>query len=333
MIRTRAASLVLLLIIVGNSVLLGQDVAKETTVHFEALPEGVASFGAATLNDDIYVYSGHTGKTHSYSKNHMLMGFFRASLHGDRKWERLALPIPAQGVALVAAKNRIYRIGGMQARNEPGASHDLYSLKEVAAYDPGNNLWESLPDLPEPRSSHRAAIVDDKLYVFGGWTIQGGEDGEWLEAGCVLDLSGEVKQWRSIDQPKPLRALEVVGFKGRVALIGGLTPDDEISDKVYFFDPRTEKWSDGPAIPGMPANGNGIAACVVDDQLYIAGMDGKVNRLNSEQNGWQECGKLPSPRIHHRLVPGVSSQMVVIGGASRAGHIAGVDSITLEKGN
>jgi hypothetical protein len=33
------------------------------------------------------------------------------------------------------------------------------------------------------------------------------------------------------------------------------------------------------------------------------------------------------------LVPGVSSQMVVIGGASRTGHIAGVDSITLEKGN
>lgn len=331
MIRIHANAL-LLLMIVASGVVFSQEVAKDTSVNFEELPEGVASFGAATLGEHIYVYSGHTGKTHSYSKNHMLMGFLRASLHGDGKWESLALPTPAQGVALVASKNRIYRIGGMQARNEPGESHDLYSLKEVAAYDPASNQWESLPDLPEPRSSHRAAIVDSKLYVFGGWSIEGGEDGDWLESGCVLDLNAEDKGWEKVDQPRSLRALEVIGFKGQIVLIGGLTPEDDISDKVYFFDPRTAKWSDGPAIPGMPANGNGIAACVVDDHLYIAGMDGKVNRLNSEQNGWQACAALPSPRIHHRLVPGVSSRMIVIGGASRAGHIASVDSISIEKG-
>ena len=331
MIRIRALNL-LLLSIFWSGVVLGQEVAKDTIVKFEELPVGVASFGAATLGDHIYVYSGHTGKTHSYSKNNMLMGFFRASLHGDGKWESLALPTPAQGVALVASKDRIYRIGGMQARNEPGESHDLYSIKEVAAYNPASNQWVSLPDLPEPRSSHRAAIIDDKLFVFGGWSIQGGEDGDWLESGCVLDLNAENKGWEKVDQPQPLRALEVIGFKGKIVLIGGLTPDDDISDKVHFFDPGTAKWSDGPAIPGMPANGNGIAACVLDDQLYIAGMDGKVNRLNSEQNGWQACAALPSPRIHHRLVSGVKSQMIVIGGASRTGHIASVDPISVEEG-
>lgn len=72
--RIRALNL-LLLSIFWSGVALGQEVAKDTSVNFEELPEGVASFGAATLGEHIYVYSGHTGKTHSYSKNHMLMGF------------------------------------------------------------------------------------------------------------------------------------------------------------------------------------------------------------------------------------------------------------------
>ena len=54
MIRIRALNL-LLLSIFWSGVVSGQEVAKDTIVKFEELPEGVASFGAATLGDHDYV--------------------------------------------------------------------------------------------------------------------------------------------------------------------------------------------------------------------------------------------------------------------------------------
>jgi len=47
-IRIRVLNLVLISIF-WSGIVSGQEVAKDTIVNFEALPEGVASFGATTL--------------------------------------------------------------------------------------------------------------------------------------------------------------------------------------------------------------------------------------------------------------------------------------------
>lgn len=319
----RTMTSIALLAVAGPALL-----AQHTEVVLPELPQGIASFGAARLGDFVYVYGGHTGKTHVYSFETTARGFFRVSLSRGGAWESLPIERPSQGLALVAGEKDLFRIGGMHASNEPGEPHDLYSLSEVSAFDPVTTNWRKLPDLPEPRSSHRAAVHGDRLYVFGGWSLNGGEEGAWLDHGLVLDLKNEAAGWTAVTQPTPVRALEVIEFQNRIWLIGGLTPDGEISSKIHVFDPIVRQWSAGPDVPGMPANGNGIAAAVVGGGLVLAGMDGKVYRLNAEAKGWSESAKLPTSRIHHRLIGG-QDRLLVIAGASRSGHLKSAEFVSL----
>lgn len=319
----RTMTSIVLLAVAGPPLL-----AQQTDVVLPELPQGIASFGAAKLGDHVYVYSGHTGKTHVYSHETASKGFFRISVTSGGKWESLPMERPAQGLALVATETELFRIGGMHAVNEPGQAHDLHSLSDVAAFRPDTKTWRRVPDLPEPRSSHRAAVHGDRLYVFGGWSLHGGEEGVWLDHGLVLDLKNEAAGWTAVAQPTPVRALEVIEFQNRIWLIGGLTPDGEISSKIHVFDPIAQQWSAGPDVPGMPANGNGIAAAVVSGSLVLAGMDGKVYRLNAESESWSESARLPTSRIHHRLI-GDLDRMLIIAGASRAGHLKSAEFVSL----
>jgi N-acetylneuraminic acid mutarotase len=319
----RTMTSIVLLAVAGPPLL-----AQQTDVVLPELPQGIASFGAAKLGDHVYVYSGHTGKTHVYSHETASKGFFRISVTSGGKWESLPMERPAQGLALVATETELFRIGGMHAVNEPGKPHDLHSLSEVSAFDPITTTWRKLPDLPEPRSSHRAAVHGQHIYVFGGWSLNGGEEGTWLDHGLVLDLKNEAAGWTAVTQPTPVRALEVIEFQNRIWLIGGLTLDGEISKKIHIFDPSTETWSPGPDVPGMPANGNGIAAAVVGGSLVLAGMDGKVYRLNAKSESWSESARLPASRIHHRLI-GDLDRLLVIAGASRAGHSKSAEFVSL----
>ncbi|MFN8707078.1 MAG: Kelch repeat-containing protein [Planctomyces sp.] len=304
----------------------------EGVAAFCDLPQGIASFGAARLGESVYVYSGHVGRTHVYSLDAMSKGFYRCSLNQGGAWECLPMARPAQGVSLVATDRFLYRIGGMQAVNEPEEPHDLLSLSEVQEFDPNSETWRRMPDLPEPRSSHRAAILGQHIFVFGGWSLYGGEDGIWLKHGLVLDLGNESAGWKTVVQPVARRAVEVIAFRGRIWLIGGLTPDDDISSQIHVFDPVTETWSTGPGVPGMPANGNGIAAAVVRGALVLAGMDGRVYRLSENQSAWLDAGKLPSARIHHRLI-GDENHLIVIAGATRKGHLKSAEFVKLDPWN
>jgi len=295
------------------------------------LPEGIASFGTAVHSGHLYVYGGHTGKTHTYSVTGHTKGFFRISLAKGGKWEELPSDAPLQGLALVADTDGVYRIGGMTAKNKAGDPEDLHSVADVAKFDPATKKWTPLPSLPVARSSHRAAVVGGKVYVFGGWTLTGDQKkATWPKTGRVLDLSAAKPEWKEVDQPFQRRALEVVAFGGKVWAIGGLKAEGGISDAIDVFDPATGKWATGPKVPGMPANGNGIAAAVAGDRLYVGGMTGTIYSLNKASDKWDEAGKMPSPRIHHRLAALDDSSLVVVAGATRGTHLKEVAAVALK---
>lgn len=84
---------------------------------FPPLPVAVSSFGAAVADGYVYVYGGHAGKTHEYSTESVSHKFFRLKLDDPKVWEELPGGPGLQGLALVAYKDKIYRVGGMQPRN------------------------------------------------------------------------------------------------------------------------------------------------------------------------------------------------------------------------
>jgi hypothetical protein len=293
------------------------------------LPEAVTSFGAAVADGWLYVYSGHIGTAHDHSAENISKAFRRIHLASPTAWEELAKGPPLQGVALTDYKGKLIRVGGMTARNKHGDEEDLLSVADVGMFDPKSNEWSALVSLPEPRSSHDCIVKDDRLYVAGGWNLQGkGKERIWHETAWQLDLSKPGATWEALPTPPfTRRALSVAVAQGRFYVVGGLTPEGTASTEVDVLDLATGAWSKGPELAEGPMQGFGPAALGIGDQLFASPFSGVVSRL--EGNTWVECGKLQTPRFLHRLLLGGRNQLLAVAGSSRRGHLASVESLTI----
>ena len=185
------------------------------------------------------------------------------------------------------------------------------------------------PRFPPPRSSHNAVVIGDKLYVTGGWTLSGSRKGEWLDDSLVYDFSDPSSGWQKLPkQDFQRRALAAGQWNGKLAALGGMDENAEISRRVDFFDPATGKWSQGPELPGTGMSGFGVSAWNLNDNLYVSGFNGRVFKLADDGSKWEEVAKLAQPRFFHQLVPAAKADaLLVVGGASRDGHLADVELI------
>jgi len=303
--------------------------AKGVASAFPPLPEAFSSFGAATSDGYVYVYGGHIVDTHEYSTASVHGKFRRLSLdHPDRGWEELPEGPPAQGVAIVAHRGIVYRIGGMQPINAPGEPTNNISLASCAAYDPATGKWTELPALPAARSSFDAVIVDGRIYLFGGWTMGGkGKPNTWCDHGLVLDLGKPGDGWKPAPQPFKRRALNAAAANGKVYVVSGLTPDGDTDSSVDVFEVATATWSKTASLPGGKRNAFSPAVCAMDGAVFASPADGIVYRLDERSRAWTETGKLQVKRIVHRMVPASGGNLLVLGGASPEGNVASVEAI------
>jgi N-acetylneuraminic acid mutarotase len=302
--------------------------------HLASLPQAVDSFGGSVLGDWLYVYGGHTGKTHKYSTETAAKQFRRLSLRDDKTWEDLPCGPALQGVTLMAHGGRLYRIGGMAPHNPPSAPSDLVSVADFARFDPASKTWTDLPRLPTPRSTHDSVVDGDKIYVIGGWSMNGGDstNAEFLATALVFDLARPGAEWEELPAPPfRRRALAVGALEGKVYAIGGLTEDGEVVKTVDVFDPTVQTWSRGPDLPGSKRQGFAPSAFGVGGKLYVSGVDGQLLRLSSSKDRWEVVGKLATPRLTHRLLPGIANDLLAVGGSVAGAPISVIESIPLHQ--
>jgi N-acetylneuraminic acid mutarotase/uncharacterized GH25 family protein len=301
---------------------------------FAPLPEAVSSFGAAVADGYLYVYGGHTGTEHNHSAANLSKHFVRVPITGG-EWEELPMQTPLQGLPLVAHDGKLYRVGGLDARNATtDDKEDLHSTTEFAEYDPATEKWTALAPLPAARSSHNAVVIGDKLYVTGGWTLSGSRKGEWLDDSLVYDFNDPAAGWQKLPaQDFKRRALAASQWQGKLAALGGMNAKAKVSRRVDFFDPTSGTWSQGPDLPGTGMSGFGVSAWNLDGALYVSGFNGRVYRLSDDGAKWEKAAKLVQPRFFHQLVPAATSDaLLVVGGASRDGHLDDVELIDVSAG-
>jgi N-acetylneuraminic acid mutarotase len=303
----------------------------QKTSRFPAIPEPVTSFGAAVLGDALYTYGGHTGDAHSYSDKEQSNQLRRLDLAKPAKWETVALGPRLQGLALVAAGERLYRIGGFQAKNEKGKKHDLESQAEVAAFNLKNSKWEPMPPLPEPRSSHDAAVLEGVIYVVGGWQLQGEDESTWHKTAWRLNPADKEPRWQALPAPPfQRRALALAAHAGKLYAIGGMQPDGPTT-RVDIFDPKTNEWSRGPDLDGKPMEGFGSSAFQAQGKLYVSTYEGRLQRLADDGKSWLIEQKLPTARFFHRMLPLGEHEFLIIGGANMgSGKFDEIDVIDLK---
>lgn len=283
---------------------------------FPDLPYGLTSFGAAIVGDDLYVYGGHKGEAHSYSFEEQSGTLLHLNLASDGTWSEVSKGPRLQGLAMVAHGGKLYRVGGFSALNKEGEDRNLVSQDSAACFDPKTKTWKELPALPEPRSSHDAAVLGDKLYVAGGWALQGKKESQWHDTAYVLDLTAEQPQWEPLPKPNfQRRALSLAAHNGKIYAIGGMESNNKPSLRVDIFDPKTGEWSEGPSLQGEGMEGFGNSAFAVNGRLYVSTIKGRLQRLSEDGKSWEVINELADARFFHRMLP-YQGQLLMVGGAN-----------------
>ncbi|MBM3759270.1 MAG: hypothetical protein FJW36_03375 [Acidobacteria bacterium] len=298
--------------------------------NFTTLPEPTSSFGAVTQNGWLYVYGGHISPTHNYSTASVSGKFSRLNLE-TKQWQSLPSGPALQGMNLAAHNGKVYRVGGMAPRNAPGTKQDIHSIHDVSVFDPTTNTWTNLTPLPQPRSSHDVAIIDNQLIVTGGWLLKGAESTTWSNTTLTLDLSRPDAQWQSVSQPFARRAFITAVHNNKMYVLGGITEAGAVSADVNIFDPKTSTWSKGTPLPGQATTNFAPAAAVLANQLYVSLADGSLIRWNEALNRWVDVAK-SAPRLAHRMVAD-SGRLLIIGGAEKGKNLDLVEEVSLAASN
>ena len=86
-------------------------------------------------------------------------------------WSEKASLDPARGgLAGAVLQNRMIVFGG--EGNPAAGTNGVFP--EIDAYDLTTDTWQSLGTMDVPRHGYGAAVIDDRIYLLGGATRQGG---------------------------------------------------------------------------------------------------------------------------------------------------------------
>ena len=308
----------------------------ETTVAAAELPDmpvGITSFGGALAGNQIYVYGGHCGRAHHYYAEGQNQTLYSLDLSDPQEWRPAGEGIGLQGLAMVSHKDQLYRLGGFNARNSEDADQDLHSVNEFAVFDQESKTWKQLTPMPAARSSFDAVVVDDTIYVVGGWTLEGEKDQVWCDTAICCDLSAETLQWEQLPEAPFYRRAISLGYQGRnLIVVGGMEPDGTTRE-VAVFNLDSREWSEGPELPGDESmEGFGSSCFNVGGTLVVSTYGGNVYRLNEAGDDWELITKLDSGRFFHRLLPVSDSEFALFGGANmRTGKAMDVPVISIER--
>jgi hypothetical protein len=188
---------------------------------------------------------------------------------------------------------------------------------------------------PKARYEHGAAVIDDKMYVFGG-----NHNGRYLSDLQALDLRSWT--WSKVDVKAGVDSAEsaatvtippcaghsLVPSGNKLFSIAGHTKDPSEALQVKVFDLKTSTWSNLKTYGKPPVSRGGQSVTVVGTSLVIfGGEDAKRSLLNDlhildlETLTWDEIdavGMPPSPRSDHAAAVHADRYLIIFGGGSHA---------------
>ncbi|OVA15000.1 Acyl-CoA-binding protein [Macleaya cordata] len=210
----------------------------------------------------------------------------------------------------------------------------LEGLGAVDAYD----QWVA-PVLsgqrPKARYEHGAAVVQDKMYIFGG-----NHNGRYLNDLQVLDLRSLT--WSKVEakietepqessSPIPLAPCaghSLIPWENKLLSVAGHTKNPSETVTVKAFDLQTCTWSTLKTYGKAPVSRGGQSVTLVGTSLVMfGGEDAKRSLLNDlhildlETMTWDDVdavGVPPSPRSDHAAAVHAERYLLLFGGGSHA---------------
>jgi len=153
---------------------------------------------------------------------------------------------------------RIYVAGGRTS----GAPTENGELATLEIYDVLSNTWTSGSPIPQPLADAYAIVLNDKMYLFGGFTPSGTAN----TTTYVYDFISDT--WVTA-APSPVGVVDpAVGVCGPlVYMIGGSNAFLNLQSSNYVYNPTTDTWNTSLAIPTPTAEVQTISS---NGELYVA---------------------------------------------------------------
>ena len=185
--------------------------------------------------------------------------------------------------------------------------------------------WERLPDMPVAKWEPASLVMDNKLYVSGGY-------GDYIKSSKVLDVFDPADgSWTRLqDLPSAVSHVNLVPGLTGFWFAGGMKDKitqkekDHIIAETWHFDPVLDRYTAGPLLPGR--RGGGGLERVGDKLHYISGLmedrdtdspDHFVFDLTAwAETGsceWQKAAPLKVPR-NQLSVAALNGKIYAIGG-------------------
>lgn len=202
--------------------------------------------------------------------------------------------------------------GFMLASDSPASPPGyVYSGLSLTA---SQEVWAARANMPTARWGAASAVVNGKIYVFGGVGSNGQPSSRCEEFDPVENI------WRvRADMPTARYQLTGAAVGGRVYAIGGFNNVSPLAT-VQVFDPETNTWSD--AAP-MPTARYGMGAAVVGGKIYVLGGAGGAWARNEMYDPAENTWTPKSPMATQRqalAVAAIGPLVFAIGGNNGAIH-------------
>lgn len=165
-----------------------------------------------------------------------------------------------QGITVASAGNKILFAGGYTGNYSSG----FLSYSRVDIFDISTNSWTTA-ELSQPRSGIGTAVLNNKIYLAGGWY-----PGGYSSRVDIYDVITNV--WTTAELSKSRAFLAGAAAGSKVLFAGGYGSNSVAP--VDIFDVSTNSWSTDTLrnrpLAGMIGDA-GIAATVIGSKIYFAG--------------------------------------------------------------
>ena len=108
------------------------------------------------------------------------------TIHAQNAWEQMASMDIARGPASCVIDSMIYVFGG-----EPASVYA--SLDSADTYNTKTNEWSDLATMPNDLVAPGVEVINEKIYVLGGWQNTGGDN--WATVNSVFEYDPAGNTW------------------------------------------------------------------------------------------------------------------------------------------
>ena len=268
-------------------------------VEWEKLPDMPVEKwepGTVVLDDRLYLFGGYTEGVKSSKLSHVFDP-------QENSWTQIQdLPSAISHMNMVLDGRTVWFAGGYKD------GYKGHTIAEVWSYDIDADRYTAAPLLPETRGGGGLALVGRQLHYMGGVKADRDTDApdHW-----VLDLdewgTGSAQWTSAAPMPEPRNQFSCVTFEGRIYAIGGQVQHDSMQldqARVDIYDPDTDSWSIGPALPKGHSHAEG-GTFVHGGRIYMVGghttKPGETKQVEADILAlspgaqWELVGTLPMP--------------------------------------